>query len=237
MNRLQTELHRLYGADPASATVQAGSVRALVLELARPADWAAVAALWQGVQADLGLRAPAIAVNGRDGYQLWWSLSTPVPADEAGRWLATLQAHYLPGVAADRVTLWPAAGTATTHLTPPAVPAAQPGGEHWSAFVAQDLAPIFASEPWLDIPPGDDAQADILLGLRSMDPADVRTALLRLAGTPTPSAPPATAPAAEPATTQPQLSPRVFLRQVMNDPATPLPLRIEAAKALLPYET
>ena len=53
-------------------------VRGLVLELARPAEWPPMARLWQGVQADLGWPAPAIVVNGVDGYQLWFSLAAPM---------------------------------------------------------------------------------------------------------------------------------------------------------------
>ena len=85
MNRLNTELRRLYlvshaedvdtGAAPPALVGREGQVRALVLGLARPADWSALSAVWQGVQADLELPAPAIAVAGTDGLQLWFSLS------------------------------------------------------------------------------------------------------------------------------------------------------------------
>jgi hypothetical protein len=37
----------------------------MVLELARPAEWPPLARVWQAVQAELGLPAPAIAVSGR----------------------------------------------------------------------------------------------------------------------------------------------------------------------------
>ena len=77
MNRLDTELHRLYlpqptapqQAEPAQDASPAligadGQVRALVLELASAAGWEAVAALWQGLQNELELPAPAIAISG-----------------------------------------------------------------------------------------------------------------------------------------------------------------------------
>lgn len=72
MNPLQTELQRLYSAPE-------GVVRALVLELARPADWGLLSPVWRGLQTDLALPAPAVMVSGVDGYQLWLSLAEPVP--------------------------------------------------------------------------------------------------------------------------------------------------------------
>ena len=101
MNRLHTELHRLYlppavaaaavdggsasGDSPAGADLvdADGQVRAMVLELARPADWATLSAVWAGVQADLHLPAPAIAASGLDGIQLWFSLAQAVPVAQA----------------------------------------------------------------------------------------------------------------------------------------------------------
>lgn len=234
MNRLQRELVRLYGSDG-----QTAPQRALVLEVARPADWATVGATWQGVQNELGLPAPAIAVNGKDGYQLWFALSEALPPAEGLAFLRGLQRRYLAEVAAERVTCWFDPGAASGW---PATPNLLPEGEHWSAFVAPDLAPIFAAEPWLDIPPGDDAQADTLIGLRCMAPADVRSALNQLvlpvatdsaASTQTPAA---DMPAPTDGAAAPPLNPRDFLNQVMRDPGVPMALRIEAAKALLPFE-
>ena len=51
----------------------AGRVRVLALALASETGWAPLAALWQGVQAELDLPAPAIAVDGRGALQLWFS--------------------------------------------------------------------------------------------------------------------------------------------------------------------
>ena len=78
--RLAREFQRLYGPADAPAAAAGNAVRALVLDVARPADWRPLAAVWQGVQADLGLPAPAIVANGSDGLQLWFSLAQPVPA-------------------------------------------------------------------------------------------------------------------------------------------------------------
>ena len=258
MTRLPSELQRLYlpqapagcGTDPAESSLidAKGEVRAMVLSLARPADWGSLARVWRGVQVDLELPAPAIAVAGEAGYQLWFSLAAPVPAAQALAFLRFLQARYLGDVRADRVDLMPAVDDTST---PPRlvharlVPAPLQGNGHWTAYVAQDLAPVFAEEPWLDTRPNPDGQAELLSRLESIQPALFRHALERLAPAPQPAteAPPASMPAA-PTAASPQLQPRAamagpwrdptaFLLDVMNDDAVPLGLRIDAAKALL----
>jgi len=221
MNPLHTELERLF---PAAE----GQARALVLELARPADWSLLSRVWRGVQTDLALPAPAIAVSGVDGYQLWFSLAEPVPLAEGAGFLEALRRHYLDAVALQRIRLTPALAGAVAPQAPQ-VPGQQPTTGYWSAFVAPDLAPIFAESPWLDEPPSPDAQASVLAGLQPIKSAAFQAAQdwLRRAAPPV-------LPAQQPdAATQP-LEPRQFLMDVMNDPAVALGLRIEAAKALLP---
>ena len=258
MNRLQAEFQRLYlpapGAAPSGLVDAQGRVRALVLELARPADWDTLAKAWQGVQLDLGLPAPAIAVSGVDGIQLWFSLAKAVSATQAQAFLAALRLRYLPDVALHRVALMPAPDAssptgAVLHARP--VPAQQAPTGHWSVFVAPDLAPVFADTPWLDSAPGDDGQANLLRGLRSITPAEWAAAgaqCLPVAGRPVAwrpdsdthnASPNANAAADTPCPGQPTWAvgtdPRQFLLSVMNDPSAALALRIEAAKALLPY--
>lgn len=231
MNRLQLEWQRLYtlpdapGPGPIDAT---RPTRAVVLELARPADWAALSAVWQSVQADLGLPAPAIAVNGRDGYQLWFSLQQPVPPAQAQAFGAALQARYLATLKPARVSVLPGPDRPAE-----AVPAEQGGNGLWSAFVAPDLAPVFADEPWLDTPPNEGGQAELLAALKPMAPDDWQQALQRMS--PSTSAPAATAAAAPPAPAPAARArePRQFLLDVMNDEGVDLALRVEAAKALL----
>lgn len=252
MNRLQSEWYRLYlphtTADTDTEPVESGlidgdgRVRAMALELARPADWDAVSKVWQGVQVDLELPAPAIAVSGRDGYQLWFSLAEPLPIPEAAAFLESLRTRYLGDVARDRVLLMPAADTSAPqqgrHAGP--VPALQAQSGNWSAFVAPDLAPMFVDSPWLDIPPSPDGQADLLSGLDCIGSADFRKARERLGPARTPagthsaltSSGPTDAGSAQPGAC---LDPKRFLLEVMNDDAVALGLRIEAAKALLPY--
>jgi hypothetical protein len=230
MNRLQSELQRLYLLPSADSplTSEHGEARAMVLELARPADWDVLARVWRGVQVDLQLPAPAIAVSGSDGLQLWFSLQEPVRADRAAAFLARLRSRYLAGVAPARLRTMPSA-------TGPAwqaalVPAQQAGTENWSAFVAPDLAPVFADTPWLDIPPGVEGQADLLAKLKSIKPAafDAVMQPLQPPESPATEAPPSTA-----SDSTPDIDPRRFLQQVLNDETAALALRIEAAKALL----
>ncbi len=245
MNRLQQELQRLYGpqADArlgldldARGLVDAqGRVRAMVLELARPADWAALSAVWGGVQADLALPAPAIAVNGRDGCQLWFSLLEPVLAPTAAAFLDALRRRYLGDIAPVRVAMLPALDAASArpllHVWP--VPAFQTDGGLWSAFVASDLAPMFADEPWLDMQPNPDGQAQLLAPLKSIPPAEFELALQQPRPTAGPASPGLVSNAAAQAAAS--LDPKRFLLDVMNNDILDLALRIEAAKALLPY--
>jgi len=251
MNRLHTELHRLYQSDPDSPgdvpclIDPQGRVRALVLEVARPADWGALSAVWQGVQADLALPAPAIAVSGVDGYQLWFSLAEAMPATEAWGFLEGLRLRYLGQIATGRVRLWPSLDPSSRQASEHArsVPAEQQDTGHWSAFVAPDLAAVFNDDPWLDLCPSPDAQADVLARLACIKTADFEAALVHLK--------PAAAPVSvetvnrvERATPGPQLAtarsetsqgPRQFLLRLMNDPSVELQWRLEAAKALLPH--
>ena len=89
MQRLDVELDRLYAAP-------AGLVRALVLEVLQPTGWDALSEVWQGVQMELELPAPAIAVSGSDGLQLWFSLETALPAAAAHDFLEALRLRFLP---------------------------------------------------------------------------------------------------------------------------------------------
>ncbi|HSV82470.1 MAG TPA: hypothetical protein VLK85_25030 [Ramlibacter sp.] len=243
MNRLQAELQRLYlspsaGADAAepaglALTGPDGQVRSLVLELAGPSSWERLNKIWEDVQVELDFPAPGIAVSGIDGYQLWFSLAEPVPAAQARDMLSALRQRYLGDVAPERVRMSPAGATPTIRGVPPTE--AAPG--QWSAFVAPDLATLFVEEPWLDLPPSPDAQADLLSRLRSVPPADFQRALARLASAEAATDSAMTLSGTEAGVAKTlsfQQDPRRFLLEVMNDPAVELRLRIEAAKALLP---
>src|SRR3990167_829686 len=255
MTRLHTEYQRLYlhpgaGVDDTAhlrLTDSDGRVRAMVLALGHPADWATLSPVWRGVQAELALPAPAIAVNGVDAFELWFSLAQPVSAAEAAAFLQGLRQRYLAGVKPGRLRMLPAPDASA----PPAVqaaawvPALQAATGQWSAFVAPDLAAVFGDAPSLDFQPGNDAQAELLSRLASTPPDAFEAALAQLQpaapqqapAAPAPSepvAPPAPGGPAHAALAGPYQDPQSFLRDVMNDPTVALALRIEAAKALLP---
>ena len=251
MGRLNTEFSRLYLV-PDPVPPEQGhllttddTVRAMVLEIARPADWTELSAVWSGVQHDLALPAAAIAVSGTDGLQLWFSVAEPVKAQDAADFLSGLQHKYLSTTAAKRIHRYPsgAQDAAVGHRHAREVPAVHEDTGNWSAFVSPDLASVFGEEPWLDLPPNPDQQADILSRLKSMKTPQFRDALGLLR-----AAPDAATQAAESRAEQPgnraaappgyntgKMSPKEFLMQVMNDPAVGLKDRMEAAKALLPY--
>jgi hypothetical protein len=221
----------------------------MALELARPADWTALSTLWQGVQAELGLPAPAIAVSGIDGFQLWFSLAEPVPVAQACAFLESLRLRYLSQVTTDRITMRPFIDGSMPQKAVHAalVPKLREETGRWSAFVASDLAAIFADEPWLDLPPSPEAQSNVLARLECIKLADFKVAFDRIK------------PVVQGLSAQPDcgangmidernrdeaisspsqgmgMDPQRFLLGVMNDPAVELHLRIEAAKALLPY--
>ena len=224
MTRLQSELERLYLAAPASLFDAQGRVRALVLEAVLPAGWDRLSAVWQGVQAELELPAPAIAVSGTDGVQLWFSLEAPVAVAQGHAFLDGLRTRWLADLAPARVRLLPDPAAPTRHAAPAPARLAE---DQWSAFVAPDLAAVFADTPWLDIEPGEDGQAALLHGLQAIEPAAFADALARL------RAPAREVPAPTPAAPGRSDDPRTFLLRVMHDETVDLALRIEAAKALL----
>ncbi|MDT9000417.1 hypothetical protein RQP53_14170 [Paucibacter sp. APW11] len=247
MNRLHSAWQRLFfnatatSPDPLAAPPLLdadGRCRALLLELARPADWQLLGAVWRGVQTELGLPAPAIAVNGEDGFQLWFSLAEPVAAAEGQVLLQALCRRFLPAeLAPGRLRLWPSADKAQAPRLPPFE--LKTGGECWAAFVAPDLAPVFADSPWLDVPPGDEGQADLLARLQPLGAEPLRQAREALLASPAAAAsePPASAPTSSAAAASTWSEPRAFLLAVMNDASQPMQLRIEAAKALLPFSS
>ncbi len=253
MTRLHAELRRLYLCPPqspsaAGATSPAGDLtRALVLDVGGPPSWPHLARVWQAVQDEWGLPAPAIAINGKDGHQLWFSLSAPVSRQHGHAWLKGLQQRWLADLDPRRVRLLTDSAANEGDLPVPR----STGPERWSTYVVPGLAPLFADDPWLDTEPNPDAQADLLARVASIDLDDFRrtrsepaapmapNGLDPLAPSPdTSPAPPPDAPA--PVTplhrvNTPTDDPRTFLRQVMNDAEAPLAVRVEAARVLLAH--
>jgi hypothetical protein len=243
MSRLHDQQARLYLSPPEALEGSAAgtpAVRTLVVGLCRPADWSVLVQLWRGVQADLEWPAPGIAVDGGDGMALWFSLAEPVSLEQARACLAGLVARYLPDVKPERLSLWPSLSSDSPAALSTRLPPQQTGPQRWSAFVAPDLAAVFADEPALDLPPGDEAQADQLARLSSIPVAAFHSALVRF--TPAVAMPePEVSSGAlgmaapQPGPAGPFEDPRDFLREVMNDARVPMAQRIEAAKALLAF--
>lgn len=106
---------------------------------------------------------------------------------------------------------------------------------------------MFADEPWLDMPLNPDAQANLLSGFKSIQPAEFQLAQNQLgpvnastAGTTKSETAEITRvddhrQYAEQSAAHAVQDPKAFLLAVMNDPSAELRLRIQAAKALLPY--
>ncbi len=216
----------------------------MVVALHSPADWATLAPLWRGVQAEWRWPEPAIAVNGSDAFELWFSLAEPLPRAEAAELLDQLQRRYLNGVRPERLRVWPVAGNVESEA--PACPPFSAGPERWAAFVTPDLPAVFGDYPALDFEPGADAQAELLARLRPVSAAEIRHAFAALgeagqpamashgaAASPTPEQPTPPLISSVKAAIGPCNDPRAFLTAVMNDTTVPLPLRIEAAKGLL----
>ena len=221
----------------------------MVLEVARPADWNAVSTLWQGVQADLKLPAPAIAVSGIDGYQLWFSLLEPVPLVEAKSFLESLRLRYLSTIVPGRIDMKPSVNATVVEPAQHArmVPALWKNSGRWSAFIAPDLAALFSDEPWLDMCPSSDAQADVLSRMVSIKAADFQMVLGQLNAATKTATSHGTLITSEKrdsnsgvehtlvTSSKTSLDPKIFLLNVMDDKTIVLHLRIQAAQALLPY--
>jgi hypothetical protein len=223
MNRLQGQFHQLYALQ---ASVPVETVRVMVLALRHPEAWALLAPIWQGVQVDWAWPAPAIAVNGHDAFELWFAIEKPTSCDEAMALLHRLCRQYLLDQHKDRLSFWPNADN-SDFVAPIAkrIPSQNSATGRWSAFVAPDLAAVFGDDPSLDLPPGDEAQAEVISRIQPIPTADWQRAIA--------SAEPPVRQASTPTTPKPQDDPRRFLLSVMNDATVDMALRVEAAKALL----
>lgn len=238
MTRLPSELQRLFAVPAHAGTLMPGDggmVRTLVLAWGQPLGVSGLSALWQGVQDAWDWPAPAVALNGADGWELWFSLAQAVPQAQARTVLHGVLQRWAPGAATAHVRLWPSGHDTASHPVPPTMVSP----EHWSSFISPGMVTLFADEPWLNVPPNPDKQADLLAPLQGISPAAWARALADVAAAaPEPAAGQAPAPAlwTTAAPTAQGWTPRAFLLAVLNDPAVPLPQRLDAAQALLPYE-
>lgn len=218
MDKLTTELSRLYGGP--------GEARALLLGFQRTADWERAASLWQAIQEELELPAPAISVSVADGYRLWLSLAAPLPSTEAQGFLDALRGKYLADLSPGSLELL--VGEPGS-LSP--VPALDPASGKWSAFIDPSMGGMFVEEPGLEMAPSLDRQADMLAGLRSIAADGLRRVMEKLQAEA--DLPPTGSPSSS-ATQGHFADPKNFLLAVMNDASLAMRDRIEAAKALLP---
>jgi hypothetical protein len=195
MEKLIAELTRLYLAPEAitrealaqhilgqttlaiKLTTADGLVRALAITFRKAfgdgeaGHWERLCKVANALQADLGLPAPAVSIDGAAAYRLWLSLATPVPAGQAQDFLALLrQAYFL------EYELAPDAATAPVYLPP----CLNPRSGKWAAFIHPGMGASFAEESGLEMAPPLAGQAGFLEGLDSIDAEQFRDAMRKL---------------------------------------------------------
>lgn len=229
-----------------------GMARAMVVSFARATDWEQVANLYQAVQDELDLSAPAVSVSGRKGYSLWFSLAEALPLAQIQAFLAALRLKYLADIPLAHLELQPDALAIKT-----LAPARHNTTGKWSAFIDPSMGSMFIVEPGLEMAPILDRQAGMLAGLKSIKTANFQRALSilqapsELDGEPALTLAEAAARLPTKVSRPPDLAdgyrysklgegntyadPRDFLLAVMNDSSVGVKQRIKAAKALLPY--
>ena len=229
-----------------------GMARAMVVSFARATDWEQVANLYQAVQDELDLPAPAVSVSGRKGYSLWFSLAEALPLAQIQAFLAALRLKYLADIPLAHLELQPDALAIKT-----LAPARHNTTGKWSAFIDPSMGSMFIVEPGLEMAPILDRQAGMLAGLKSIKTANFQRALSilqtpsELDGEPAVTLAEAAARLPTKVSRPPDLAdgyrysklgegntyadPRDFLLAVMNDSSVGVKQRIKAAKALLPY--
>lgn len=222
-----------------------GMVRALVIGFERGSHWEQVVALCQAVQEELALPAPAISVSVEDGYQIWFSLTEPVPLLQACEFLGGLRRKYLPDISASRIKFRPGIEehvNAVSQRVLPLMQVIKEPVERWSAFIDPSMGSMFIDEPWLEMAPNLDKQAAMLAGVESIRMEDFLRALSIMQPEPAMDAVRVEKDASSGAQLASSLGepgrfndPKGFLIAVMNDPHIGVRDRIEAAKALLPY--
>ncbi|NML59870.1 hypothetical protein HHL21_01985 [Massilia sp. RP-1-19] len=130
--------------------------------------WTLLCEVANALQADLGLPAPAVSISGADGYGLWLSLETPVPAALAQKFVELLRQAYFP-----EGSPIPDPVGAPVEL-PPCLN--QRTGK-WAAFIHPGMGASFADESGLEMAPPMAGQLAFLEGLRRISDAQFRHAL------------------------------------------------------------
>jgi hypothetical protein len=210
MEKLIAELTRLYLAPEAvtrealaahitgkttlaiKLTTADGLTRALAIPFRKvfgdgeSGHWDRLCMVANALQADLGLPAPAVSIDGASAYRLWLSLETPVPASEAQDFLELLRQAYF-----KEAELAPDAATAPVYLPP----CLNPRSGKWAAFIHPGMGASFAEESGLEVAPPLAAQVGFLETLDSIDDMQFREALHKLEQRQAPASAPAPAPA------------------------------------------
>jgi hypothetical protein len=195
MQKLMSELTRLYlpagavspqalarhvlGETTLAIDLAAGDglVRAMVIRFPRMANgepaqhWVRLCATANGLQAELGLPAPAVSISGADGYGLWLSLETPIPIAQAQDFLELLHQTYF-----QDMELRLDAASAPVELPP----CLNPSTGKWAAFIHPGMGAAFADESGLEMAPPLAGQAGFLEGVESIGEAQFKHAFAML---------------------------------------------------------
>jgi hypothetical protein len=179
--------------------------------------WDRLCVVANALQAELGLPAPAVSIDGASAYRLWLSLETPVPAAEAQDFLELLRQSYFP-----QTEVAPDAATAPVYLPP----CLNPRSGKWAAFIHPGMGASFAEESGLEMAPPLAGQVGFLESLDSIDEMQFREALRKLEQRRAPAPAPAQAPApAEPASSA---AADALAAEPHNPPAPPRPAHTPA---------
>ena len=262
MNKLESELQRLYClpgqevprfiSDTDNPSIDligpSGLVRCCVVSVEKGSDWESVAALYQGVQEDLDLPAPAISVSGKEGYQVWFSLAEPVIWQKARDFMLGLCRKNLPEIKTAQLKFRPGDEGELRFVS--AVPARLKTADGWSAYIDPSMGSMFVEETWLEMAPSLEKQAGLLAGLESIKLRDFQRVLtvlslpIEMKSSVSEHSPPILnndSCSMQPRSTVSLLNigsgfndPKQFLLAVMNDASATADQRIAAAIALLP---
>lgn len=144
--------------------------------------WAALCKVANGLQADLGLPAPAVSISGRKGWGLWLSLADPVPVGQAQQFLHLLRKKYLADLPKGEIDLRPDTNkpTSAAQAVAKLPPCLHRASGKWASFITPEGGEAFIAEPWLDVPPAMDKQAALLADVQSLTTLQFMQALTKL---------------------------------------------------------
>lgn len=144
-------------------TTDEGMTRAMAITFQKIGEgeeaqhWRRLCEVANVLQDQFSFPAPAVSISGSDGYALWLSLETPVPAAQAQEFLELLRKAYFPDI----------------NLHPVSAPVELPPCMHqstgkWAAFIHPGMGAAFADESGLEMAPPFSGQTAFLEGLRGI---------------------------------------------------------------------